>query len=220
MKTKPTIGILGAGKLGTTLGKVLLNAGYPVLISGSGSADKIKLTTSILLPGSEPLSSEEVSEQADIVVLALPLSKYKDLDPQPLENKLVIDAMNYWWEVDGLENIYSDENESSSEKVQAYFTNTTVVKAFNHMGYHDLGDHALPETTEGRKAIMLAGEDEGAIETVEEIIDNVGFTALYIGELKNGVILEPGSPLFGASLGLEESQELVNTQKQEMNIKN
>ena len=29
-------------------------------------------------------------------------------------------------------------------------------------------------------------------------------------DLKNGVILEPGSPLFGASLGVEETQAIVD----------
>lgn len=209
--TKPIIGILGAGKLGTTLGKLLVEANYPVLISGSQSAEKIQLTIDILVPGAESLTTEEVSKRADIIVLALPLSKYTQLDPQILENTLLIDAMNYWWEIDGLdETIYSDAEQSSSEKVQAYFEKSTVIKAFNHMGYHNLGDDTRPNSTENRKAILIAGDQMAAVNQVEVIIDDVGFMPLHIGELRNGIILEPGSPLFGASLGLEEVQEKVN----------
>ncbi len=209
--TKPIIGILGAGKLGTTLGKLLVEANYPVLISGSQSAEKIQLTIDILVPGAESLTTEEVSKRADIIVLALPLSKYTQLDPQLLENTLLIDAMNYWWEIDGLdETIYSDAEQSSSEKVQAYFEKSTVIKAFNHMGYHNLGDDTRPDSTENRKAILIAGDQMAAVNQVEVIIDDVGFMPLHIGELRNGIILEPGSPLFGASLGLEEVQEKVN----------
>lgn len=209
--TKPIIGILGAGKLGTTLGKLLVEANYPVLISGSQSAEKIQLTIDILVPGAESLTTEEVSKRADIIVLALPLSKYTQLDPQILENTLLIDAMNYWWEIDGLdETIYSDAEQSSSEKVQAYFEKSTVIKAFNHMGYHNLGDDTRPDSTENRKAILIAGDQMAAVNQVEVIIDDVGFMPLHIGELRNGIILEPGSPLFGASLGLEEVQEKVN----------
>ena len=216
---KPIIGILGAGKLGTTLGRLLVGAGYSVLISGSGSAEKIELTTSILVPSSEALTSDEVSERADIVVLALPLSKYQDVNPEPLENKLVIDAMNYWWEIDGLENIYSDAEYTSSERVQAHLEKSTVIKAFNHMGYHNLADDALPDTKENRKAVVIAGDHMDAVNKVEDIVDNIGFTPLYIGELKNGLILEPGNPLFGASLGLEETEKQVRESLEKLNIR-
>ena len=209
--TKPSIGIIGAGKLGTALGRLLVEAGYPVLISGSQSAEKIQLTITILVPGAESLTTEEVSKRADIVVLALPLSKYMEVNPRPLENKILIDAMNYWWEVDGLDEVYSDAEQSSSERVQAYFEKSTVIKAFNHMGYHNLGDDARPNTTENRKAILLAGNQMEAVKEVEAIIDQIGFTPFHIGELRNGVILESGSPLFGASLGLDEVKEKVIT---------
>ena len=208
--TKPTIGIIGAGKLGTTLGKLLVDADYPVLISGSGSTDKIALTVSVLIPGAQAVTNAELANQADIIVLALPLSKYQEIDSELLKGKLVIDAMNYWWEVDGLDNIYSDEEQSSSEKVQAYFQDSTIIKAFNHMGYHNLSDEARPNTQENRKAQIITGDDQQAINTVETIVEEIGFTPLYIGDLKNGVILEPGSPLFGASLGVEETQAIVD----------
>lgn len=209
--TKPIIGIIGAGKLGTTLGKLFTESGYPVLISGSQSADKIQLTIDILVPGAESLTTEEVSQRADMVVLALPLSKYQQIDSQLLENKILIDAMNYWWEVDGVEEVYSDAEQSSSERVQEYFEKSTLIKAFNHMGYHNLGDDARPNTDEDKKAILIAGDQMDAVNKVETIVDNVGFKPLYIGELRNGVILESGSPLFGASLGLEEAKEKART---------
>ena len=93
---KPIIGIIGAGTLGTTLGRLFVSAGYSVLISGSGSADKIRLIIDVLVPGAKALTNQEVSEQADIIILALPISKYQELDTDLLEDKLVIDAMNYW----------------------------------------------------------------------------------------------------------------------------
>ena len=206
---KPTIGILGAGKLGTTLGKLLVEAGYPVLIAGSQSADKIKLTIDILVAGAESLTTEEVSQQADIVVLALPLSKYRQVNPQLLENKILIDAMNYWWEVDGLDQVYSDSEQSSSERVQAYFGKSIVIKAFNHMGYHNLGDDARLNSHEDRKVILIAGDQANAVNEVETIVNDVGFTPLFIGELRKGIILEAGSALFGASLSLEVVKEKV-----------
>ncbi|MFT8567059.1 MAG: NAD(P)-binding domain-containing protein [Liquorilactobacillus satsumensis] len=206
---KKTIGILGAGKLGTVLGQLALKAGYQVLIAGSGDPAKIALTVEVLLPGAVALSAAAVAAQAELIVLALPLGKYQTLDPKQLANKLVVDAMNYWWEVDGKETKLNDARTSSSELVQAYLKNSTVVKAFNHMGYHDLYDETRPSGAQGRKAIAFVGNDKQGLGRVAALIDALGFDPYYAGELKQGIRLEPGSPVFGANVSLAELKKLV-----------
>ncbi|WP_161901993.1 NADPH-dependent F420 reductase [Candidatus Enterococcus willemsii] len=203
------LGILGAGKLGTALARLAVEAGYEVLIAGSGAVDKIALTIEVLVPGAKALTAKEAAAQADIILLALPLSKYQMLPKEELSGKIVIDAMNYWWEVDGKENTISNLQRSSSEVIADFLAESDIVKAFNHMGYHDIESEAHKQGAT-RKVIAYATDKDDAGKQVAKMIQKLGFTPLSIGPLKEGIMLEPGSTLFGANLTEEDFLAEIN----------
>lgn len=214
-----TIGIIGAGKLGIVLGNLAVKAGYKVYLSSSRPVTDIALTIEVLVPGANATTTEDINQLADIIVLALPLGKFNTIDPNFFSGKIVLDAMNYWWEVDGVPNVYSNELLSSSERVALHFGKSKVIKAFNHIGYHNLVDYSRQQSPDNRKVVLYATDHLEVVKTIEKIISDFGFIPFSLGALKNGRILEAGHPLFGATLGLEDITPLVEEELKKPYIK-
>lgn len=207
-----TLGIIGAGKLGMTLAQLARRAGYEVRIASSSDPSKIALSVDVLAPGARAVTTREAAG-ADIIILALPLSQFRTLPDDALTDKLVIDATNYWWEIDGPRSDTLPDDQSSSEAIQELLSQSRVVKGLNHMGYHNLHDEARAAHVPGRKAIALAGDLSKDIRRVAQLIDRLGFDPLPIGKLAHGIVLEPGYAAFGANLTRAKLAQLLEIEE-------
>jgi predicted dinucleotide-binding enzyme len=205
----PRIAILGAGHVGPAIARVAMDAGFPVALAASGDPERIALISQILAPGAEPRWAADAVEDSDIVVLAFPLHKFATFDAALVADRLVIDAMNYMPSLDGVQEMFEDRRYGSSEIVQQRLARSTIVKTFNHTGYHELEDERRPSSSPDRRALGVASDKPGALVVVANIIERIGYDAVRLDSLRAGRFLEPGGPVFGVSLGRAEFENAV-----------
>jgi len=204
------LGIVGAGKFGTTLARAAIGAGYDVAISGSGPADDIALTVDVLAAGARAATTDEVIRHADLIVLAVPTHRFRELPRDLFSGKILIDAMNYWQPVDGDDPELTTARDGTSTIVQERFPSARVVKSLNQLGYHQLEETRRPTGEPDRIAIGAAGDDRLAVRKVMRLLDRLGFDPVDAGPLKNGSALEPdGSPI-AATYNAEQLSNLVS----------
>ncbi len=204
-----TIAVLGAGRVGSSVARAAVAAGYTVHVAGSGSVDKIALTAEILMPGALPMTAGDAVAGADIVVLAVPLHKYPSVDVDSLQGKIVIDTMNHWVPVNGPMDELDTDSRSTSEVIAEHFKGTLLVKSLNHIGYHELEQDAVHGEDSERRALGYATDHAEAGEMVAEFINRIGFAPVNIGALANGHLLEPGNAAFGVWLNATDLRELA-----------
>lgn len=204
---KPAIGIIGVGRLGTVVAKLALRAGYTVRIINSKSPETLLLIISVLLPGAIAAPVEDVIRRSEVIVLAIPLHKYRALTPELFRNKIVIDAMNYWPSTEGNISEFEDAA-SSSEYIQSYLSGAKVVKALSHVAYHELEEHSLLLGNPKRRALALAGNDKDAKAAVGKFISDIGFDPVDIGELANGKKFQPDTKLFNIRYSADEMRKV------------
>ena len=203
------LGIVGAGKFGTTLARAAIAAGYDVVMSASGPPDVIALTVDVLAPGARTATTEEVVGAADIIVLAVPTHRFRELPRDLFAGKILVDAMNYWEPVDGEDPELATAADGTSVVVQERFPSARVVKSLNQLGYHELDEHNRPKGAPDRIAVGAAGDDRLAVREVMRLVDRLGFDPVDVGPLENGLALEPDGSPFAATYTADELSRLV-----------
>jgi predicted dinucleotide-binding enzyme len=203
------LGIVGAGRVGTTIARAAVAAGYEVAISGSGPADRIALIVEVLAPGARAASTDEVVRHADLIVLAVPMHRFRELPRDLFAGKILIDATNYWEDIDGVDQELATAPAGTSAVVQQRFPSARVVKSLNHITYYKFDEGRRPHGAPGRIAMAAAGDDRAAVAAVMQLIDRLGFDSVDAGPLEAGVALEPDGPVFGVSYSAEQLSDLL-----------
>lgn len=180
-----TTAIIGLGNMGKGIAKRL--AGKTNLILASRNPDATRAFAATLPAGPEVLDIDAAIQRADIVVLALPFEAALEIGKNPaLAGKIVIDITNpVKADFSGLT---IGHTTSAAEELQAVASSAKVVKAYNTV-FASVFDLSAADTA--KVPVFLAGNDEAAVNAVEQLVLASGFAVEKTGALDAARLIEP-----------------------------
>jgi predicted dinucleotide-binding enzyme len=192
-----TIGLIGAGHIGSQIARLAIANGYNVVISNSRGPETLSGLVGGLGPRARAATVGDAAAAGDIVVVTIPLKNYRSVPVEPLAGKIVIDTNNYYPQRDGHIRELDNESTTTSELLQAHLPTSKVVKAFNHIYAAALTTDGQPAGTRNRRALVIAGDDAEAKAVVRNLIDQFGFDTVDAGPLKEGWRIQRDTPGYG-----------------------
>jgi predicted dinucleotide-binding enzyme len=201
--TPAKIGIIGAGRIGGTLGSLWVKAGHPVLFS-SRHPEELKDLVSGLGPLASAGTPEEAIEFGQAILLAVPYKAYPQLSQdyaKALAGKIVLDAGNATAARDGDLAVETQQNGIGLTSAK-YFPGARLVRAFNTLNYSVLAREA--HRSGGLVAIPLAGDDGEALSLASTLVRDAGFDPVVVGGLARASEFAMGAPGYGQVVTAQE----------------
>ncbi len=202
------LGVVGAGKLGTTLGRAAADAGWDVLFTDAAPAEITSLIVESIVPEARLVSLPELARAADLVLLAVPFGHSEAIDYSQLDGKVVLDAMNYWPAVDAEVAALRGWTGSTSALVASRNPRMRLVRSLNHLGYHEYTSDARSPEVPNRRAVAVAGDDTEAQRLVAGFVNDIGFEPVLV-PFDRAKQLDPNGPAFGVWLDAASMRELL-----------
>jgi predicted dinucleotide-binding enzyme len=199
-----TIGLIGAGHIGSAVARAAISSGHSVVLSNSRGPETLADLIKELGPSARAATPIEAAQAGDIVVVTIPLKNIADVPVEPLAGKVVIDTNNYYPERDGHIAELDDESTTTAELLQRHLPSSKVVKAFNHIYASQITTDGTPAGTANRRALVIAGDDAGAKATVTRLLDQFGFDTVDAGPLAEGWRIQRDTPGYGPQRNAEQ----------------
>jgi 8-hydroxy-5-deazaflavin:NADPH oxidoreductase len=193
------IGIIGAGNVARGITHLATPRNHQVILSNSRGPGSLAALAAELGP---QVTAGTVADaaRAELVVLAVPWQAVPGAVSglPPWNDRVVLDATNQYVRDDGTLKLADLGGRTSSEIVAGLLPGARVVKAFNTL---PVAIFERPREAGGRRVLFVSGDDDAAKKTVRALLDELGFTAIDLGSLRDGgAIQQAGGPLGGKNL--------------------
>ncbi len=189
------IAIIGAGKLGGSLGKAWAKAGHYIIFGvrnpGQGKTQPPLAEIGV---GATAVTLPDAARSADIIVLATPWPAVPDAIAAmgDLRGKVLIDCTNpLSLAGDGSLSLSLGSTTSGAEEVEKLAAGAQIVKAFNTYGWENFANAEYPNAAGLKPVMFYCGDHDGAKATTHKPASDLGFDPVDPGGLGMSRSLEP-----------------------------
>jgi len=190
------IGIIGAGRIGSTVGSLWAAAGHSVCF---GSRDPGRLAALLAELGAAATSASivEAADFGEVLFAAVPYGAWPQLAKQiesTAAGKPLLDAANAFAGRDAFADAALAACEGSGVPVARLMPGVRLVRAFNATRWQTLRDQA--HRTGERLAIPLAGDDPAALDAAAGLVRDAGFDPVIVGPLVQAAEFDVRAPAY------------------------
>lgn len=203
------IGIIGTGNIGGALARHWVGAGHEVLIS-SRHPEELEPLADELGPRARAGTPREAAEFGEVVLISVPYGAMPQISRDfagLLAGKVVLDTGNPVERRDGAMAVPALEK-GTGIATQEFLPESRIVRAFNCIPAASLANQRDREPA--RIAIPLAGDDAGALDVAQRLVDDAGFDGVVVGPLETARHFDLGNPLAVGDLSAAEYRALID----------
>jgi len=209
MAQKPMkIGVIGSGRIGSTIGGLWVKAGHEVMFSDR-DPEQVKRAIDGLGPRARAGSVAEAAAFGDAILIAVPYAALPAIQQQvgaALQGKVVVDPNNPVASRDGEMGAQAREK-GAGTSTAALLPGARVARAFNSWGYGVMAREANRPAP--RMAIPVAADDPVAMKMGLQLVNDAGFDAVAAGNLAASKAFDLGSSVSGRVLTAPELRQAL-----------
>lgn len=203
------IGVIGSGRIGSTIGALWVKAGHEVMFSDR-DAEQVKRAIDGLGPRARAGSVPEAAAFGDAVLIAVPYAALPAIQQQvgaQLKGKVVIDPNNPVPSRDG-DMAVSAREKGAGVSSAALLPGARIVRSFNSWGYSTMAREANRPAP--RMALPVAADDPAALKLGMQLVSDAGFDPVAAGSLAASKAFDLGSSVSGRVLTAAELRQALS----------
>jgi predicted dinucleotide-binding enzyme len=204
------IGFIGAGKVGKTIARHLINAGHQVVISNSRGPESLQGLVDELGPQAKAGTKDE-AVHSDLVILCVNWRDAQEaLKGIAWKGQILVDVTNA--HIDSPPDISLDgvtrsrvalakTGRTSSEIIAGWAPGARLVKSISNMPMIWIDDFS---ESKPKTVLFTSGDDPEAKRVVIDLLSGAGFAPVDLGSLREGgAMYQVGGPLSGLEFHLK-----------------
>src|SRR3954471_24660561 len=209
------IGVIGSGRIGSTIGGLWAKAGHEVMFSDRDPEQVKRAIDGLgadLKPKARAGSVAEAVAFGDAILIAVPYMALPAIEQQvgaQLKGKVVIDPNNPVASRDGDIGAQAREK-GAGVSTAALLPGARIVRAFNSWGYSVMAREANRPAP--RMAIPVASDDAAALKLGMQLVADAGFDPVAAGSLAQSKAFDLGSSVSGRILTAPELRQALQLQ--------